>query len=214
MKLLCFNKNNYKKYKKFWEEYIFFLNKFYCSHINYYNNTEELTNQYYIHMQNNDYNEITKLIDNIIHSVNLDIITIFDIKMFESHKDFIIKWEKIKVKNILDFEHNSDKKIEEMFVNLFISCYKNINGNDEEHVMIIYNFFTNYTKFKNDIKNDNYRPIFCLAVRLKDKNIIKTLMEYIDIVSIFKNQFDLSIIDGTKSTKILEVLSLINLYDV
>ena len=100
--------------------------------------------------------------------------------------------------------------IDKLFIDLFNTCYYQNETNHD----VIYKFFYNYQEFKNNINKNNYRPIFCLALRLNNYKLIDVLKDNLDIISIIKEHFDIKITNNIKSKKLLEILNLINIYDI
>jgi hypothetical protein len=201
------------RYEKFWGSYKKFLNNFYCSNIQYPNLVNKWSIQLNIFKNKLQYYDICLLIDNIVNEFTVNIITSFNIEYYNIQKTYINKWLNIKKKeisNIDDFSFINNKTNKLFFIDLFDCCYKNIHTNRIE----LYNFFSDYNKFDNNINNNNYRPIFCLACKLNNHQIIELLIKTINIKHICKTNFDLDIDDNITSKKLLDILSFINLYEI
>lgn len=239
MKILNYfkKKTNIEKYFIFWTSLEKLFHLFHIKHYTYQNHYDSWTLELSSLCSNSQYIEIINYINQKLTIFSLNVISSLDIVIFNKLYSKFKIWSKLmkKERNLINkFKLDEIRSI----VNLSTqptSIYQDTTNiyydgniqNNKDFCIHLFNITKHFLKhrekrekikllFKNIHNNDivNLRQIYCLATYLKSKKIIKLIKKNYSIKESCKNYFNIDVDNNIKSKKLLEILTITNIYDI
>lgn len=200
-------------FEKFWLNVKFIMNYFYNIYVQYPNRVEQWSSILNQLQKNGDYYEIYRHIELFLCSFALNVMNSMDLHYFFILYANVKKWKKIKKNEeskIKNFNFNIQKQNNITFLCIDIFHHTIDNIKNRKHYDAIFNFFNNVE----NINLSNLRQIFHMAVILQNYKILESLIKYVDIKLVCKDYFNLDVSKNIKPKKLLEILTLTNIYNI